>query len=143
MTLRGRLRDDRGDGDVLAMIFVVPLAFGVILLYTFVGRQSASVSAVTHAADVGARAAALAGSAGEATPAARNAVSATLAGSDTTCAGGPVVSVTATSWTPGGIVTVTVTCQVQTGDLQAIAAPGQAKTASSDAIIDRYGEFGP
>jgi Flp pilus assembly protein TadG len=143
MRLLHRLRDDRGDGDVIAMMFIVPLAFGVILLYSFVGRQAASVSSTTHAADVGARAAALAGSATDAPDAARAAVTATLSGVGTSCAGGPGVEVSATEWAPGGVVTVTVTCRVETGDLAAINAPGQAKTVSGSAIIDRYREFSP
>lgn len=138
-----RIRDDRGNGDVLAMIFIVPLAFGVILLYSFVGRQAASVQAVTHAADVAARAAALAGSPGAGQSAATAAATNTLSGAGTVCAGGPAVSATATAWAPGGIVTVTVTCTIETGDLTAIAAPGTTKTASSDAIIDTYREFRP
>lgn len=142
MRLLRRLRDDSGDTDVVAMIFVVPLAFGVILLYSFVGRQAASVEAVTHAADVGARAAAQAGSSTAAQSAAVNAVAATLSGAGTACAGGPVVSVTATQWAPSGIVTVTVTCTVETDDLGAIRAPSLTKSASSDAIIDRFREFG-
>lgn len=138
-----RFRDDRGNGDVLAMIFIVPLAFGVILLYSFVGRQAAGVQAVTHAADVAARAAALAGSPRAGQSAASAAATNTLSGAGTVCVGGPSVVATATAWAPGGIVTVTVTCTIETGDLTAIAAPDTTKTASSDAIIDTYREFGP
>ena len=125
------------------MIFIVPLAFGVIMLYSFVGRQAAGVQAVTHAADVAARAAALAGTPADGPNAASAAATDTLSGAGTVCVGGPSVIATATVWAPGGIVTATVTCTIETGDLTAIDANETTKTASAEAIIDTYREFGP
>lgn len=139
--IRRRLRDDRGDGDVIAMMFVLPLAFGVVLLYSFVGRQSAAVESVTHAADVGARAAAQAGAAGDGEAAASSAAKVTLAGAGTSCRGGPSVTAVATAWEPGGVVTVTVSCSVETDDLASINAPPRTKVAVGRSIIDTYREY--
>ena len=46
--------DERGDGDVAAMIIIVPLIMGVVLLFVFLGRQGAAAEGVTHAAHVAA-----------------------------------------------------------------------------------------
>lgn len=133
--------DDRGLGDVVAMIFILPIFFGVIMLWTFVARQGIAVNNVAHAADVGARAASRSRSPDAAGTNAVVAVNATLAGSATTCAGGAGVSVAADQWEPGGVVTVSVTCSVQRGDLAAIAAPDRSFTATSRAVIDRFRSF--
>jgi len=143
-TLLRRLVDDhRGSGDVAAMMFIVPLTFGVVLLFVFFGRQGASAEGVSHAAHVAAVAASQQRSAGDAQAAARQAASATLAGSGTACSGGPEVSISADRWQPGGTITVTVTCSVHTGDLGAINAPARRLTASSRAVIDRYRGYQP
>ena len=112
--LARRLRGDRrGAADVAALIVIVPLAFGAVLLFIYVGRQGTAREEVTHAAAVAARAASMERNAGSAQAAAVAAASRTLAGSGTACAGGPSVAVSASEWSAGGVVTVSVTCQAE------------------------------
>jgi len=39
--------DERGDGDVAAMMIIVPLIMGVVLLFVFIGRQGAAAEGAT------------------------------------------------------------------------------------------------
>jgi Flp pilus assembly protein TadG len=142
MTTRRRFwADERGSGDVAAMMFIVPLIFGVVLLFVFLGRQGAAVEGVTHASHVAAVAAAQQRDPGAAQGAAAQAASSTLSAAGTACVGGPAVAVSADRWEPGGTVTVTVTCAVQRGDLDAIAAPARTFRARSTAVIDTFRGF--
>lgn len=137
-----RLRsDERGDGDVAALMFLAPLAFGVVLLFVFVGRQGASVESVTHASQVAARSASLERSRGAAEVAGASAANATLAAAGTACVGGPNVSVTAERWESGQTIEVTVTCRIATEDLGPIGAPTSSFSATSRAVIDKYRTF--
>lgn len=136
-------RDERGDGDVAAMLFIVPLAMGIVLLLIFVGRQGNSAEGVTHAAHVAAVAAARERDPGTAQAAAVTAAASTLSAAGTACAGGPSVAVSAGEWAPGGFVTVTVTCHVETGDLGAIGASERSLVGSSTAVIDRFRGYEP
>ena len=43
-----RLGDERGSTDVVSMLFIVPLAFGVVMLFVFLGRQGSAAEGVTH-----------------------------------------------------------------------------------------------
>lgn len=133
-----RWRDDRGATDVAAMLVIVPLIFGVVTLLVFVGREGRSVTGITHAAQVAARAASLERSAGAAQSSAAQVAASTLAADGTACAGGPSVSVGADRWAPGGVVTVRVTCAVSTGDLGGINPPSRSHTAEGRAVIDTY-----
>lgn len=130
------LRDRRGGSDVAALVVVVPLALGVVLMFMFFGRQGVAAEGVTHAAAVAARAASMERDAGSAHGAAQAMAASTLAAAGTSCAGGPAVSVGATSWEPGGVVTVTVTCQVQ--GIAAIGASGTTVSGSARATIDHF-----
>jgi Flp pilus assembly protein TadG len=142
-TLRRAWRDERGSGDVAAMMFIVPLIFGVVLLFVFIGRQGTSVEGVTHASHVAAVAASQQRSAGEAQAAAQAAAASTLASAGTACVGGPSVAISASEWAPGGVITVTVSCSIETGDLGAIHAPARRFTESSRAVIDTYRRYEP
>ena len=135
--------DERGSSDVAAMIVIVPIVMGFVVLMMFWGRQSEAAQHVTHAATVGARAGALARNRADAVTAATNAVTATLASATTACAGGPQVTVTATAWAPGGVVTVTVDCDVATGDLAPITPPARRYQGSAQAVIDRFRGYQP
>lgn len=134
---------DRGESDVAALMFVVPLAFGVVLLFTYLGRQGVAAEGVTHASHVAAVAASAQRDPTAAHAAAHDAATATLTSDGTACVGGPVVSVTADRWEPGGTVTVTVSCDVQTGDLGPINARSRRLTESSSAVIDTYRGYRP
>ena len=140
--LRRVRADDRGDGDVVALMFLAPLAMGVVMLLIFVGRQASSLEAVTHAAQVAARSASLQRDIGSASAAARGAAESTLLAAGTACEGGPLVSVTSLHWAPGEPIEVTVTCQVTSVDLEAIAAPTRSFTSTGRAVIDSYRSFG-
>ena len=136
--------DTRGGTDVAAMMFIIPVAFGAVMLFVFFGRQGSAAEGVTHAAHVAARAASLERSAGAAESAAHGAAAATLSAAGPACAGGPEVSVEADAWAPGGIVAVTVSCSVATGDLGAIDARARTFTGRARAVIDTYrGYEGP
>jgi Flp pilus assembly protein TadG len=137
------LADDRGDGDVAGMLFIVPLIFGVVLLFIFLGRQGSAAEGATHAAHVAAVAASHQRDQTSAQAAAHDAAASTLAAAGTACSGGPSVSVTADRWAPGGVVTVDVSCTVATNDLGAIAAPSRTLRGRSEAILDQYRGFGP
>jgi hypothetical protein len=134
---------DGGASSVAAMIVLVPIAFGTVMLFSFWGRQSETSLVVTHAAETGARAAALARNENTATGNAVHAANVSLTASGAACDGGPHVTVTADSWKPGGIVTVTVACTVGTSDLGAIGAPARTITATSKAVIDTYRGYNP
>jgi Flp pilus assembly protein TadG len=141
--LRRVREDERGSGDVAAMMFIVPLIFGVVLLFVFVGRQGTAAEGVTHASHVAAVAAAQQRSAGDAQAAARTAATSTLTAAGTACVGGPSVAIGATEWAPGGVITVTVSCAIQTNDLGAIDAPARRFTESSRAVIDTFRPYQP
>jgi hypothetical protein len=136
-----RMGDERGSTDVVSMLFIIPLAFGVVMLFVFLGRQGSSAEGVTHASHVAAVAAARQRSADAAQSAAVQAATSTLSAAGTACSGGPDVAVSADRWAPGGVVTVTVTCSVATGDLDAIGAPARTLHGSSRAVIDTYRGF--
>lgn len=133
-------RDDRGDGDVAAMIVVVPLAFGLVLMFVLLGRQGVAAEGVTHAAAVAARAASMERNAGDAQAAAAAAASSTLSQAGTSCAGGPAVAVSASTWDAGGVVSVTITCQIQ--GIGSIGASNKTVSGSARATIDAYRSYG-
>lgn len=140
---RCRWRDERGEGDVAAMMVIVPLAMGLIMLFVYLGRQGTSSEGVTHASHVAAVAAARQRDAASAREAASQSAASTLAAAGTSCAGGPSVSTRADRWAPGGVITVTVTCEVATGDLGALNAPARTLRGESQAVIDTYRGFDP
>lgn len=134
--LRRRLGDERGDGDVAAIIVIVPLAFGAVLLFMMFGRQGVAAEGVTQAAAVAARAASMERSAGAAEGAAQAAAASTLSAAGTSCAGGPSVSVSASSWDAGGVVNVTVTCHIS--GIASIGASDRTISGSARSTIDAY-----
>ena len=135
--------DERGSGDVAAMLFVVPAVFGVVLLFVFLGRQGAAAEGVTHAAHVAAVAASHQRDEPTAELAARNAATSTLSAAGTACTGGPEIVVSADRWAPGGIVTVTVRCTVDRTDLGALDPPSRTLEGTSRAVFDQYRGFNP
>lgn len=130
------LVDERGSSDVAAMVVIVPLALAVVLVFVLLGRQGVAVEGVTHAAAVAARAASLERDSATATAAARDAAASTLAAAGTSCVGGPSVAVSASAWAPGGVVSVTVTCNV--AGIAAVGASGRSVSSSARATIDSY-----
>ena len=141
--LRWLAGDERGESSVAALILLVPVALGTVLLFAFWGRQSETSLSVTHAAETGARAAALARDPIAASESAHRAVTVSLSAAGAACAGGPDVTVTADDWKPGGVVTVTVGCAVGRSDVTAIGAPARTITGVSKASIDAYRGYNP
>lgn len=134
--VRRLLADQRASSDVAAIVVIVPLALAVVLVFVMLGRQGVAAEGVTHAAAVAARAAALERDPATATAAARDAATTTLAAAGTSCIGGPAVAVSASAWAPGGVVSVTVTCEV--AGIAAVGASARSVSSSARATIDSY-----
>ena len=128
--------DERGASDVAALVVVVPLILGVVLMFVYFGRQGSAAQGVTHAAAVAARAASIERSPGAARSAASAAADSTLSAAGQSCAGGASVSVAASSWEPGGVVIVTVTCVA--GGIADIGASARTLSGTARATIDYF-----
>jgi Flp pilus assembly protein TadG len=131
-----RVRCERGDAGPLELVILVPvvlLLFGLVVAF---GRATTAQEHVQHAAAVGARAAAGAQTAGGASAVASQVVADSLAGVGMTDCASPAVAGT---FTPGGRVTVTVTCVVDLGDVTKFGLiPGSRRlSASATELIDR------
>jgi Flp pilus assembly protein TadG len=133
--IRRRLHSEQGDAGPLEVVILVPVVLLVFALVVAFSRTTTATEHVAHAAAVGARAAASAQTAGGATALATDVVADALAQVGMSC-GPPAVAGT---FTPGGSVTVTVSCAVDLGDLTAFGAiPGsRTLTASATELIDR------
>jgi Flp pilus assembly protein TadG len=112
---------------VLLLLFALVVAFG---------RATTAQEHVQHAAAVGARAAVTAQTRGGGTTLAGRVVGESLARVGMTDCSAPEVVGT---WTPGGRVTVTVTCEVSLGDLTTFVRLPASRTlrASATEVIDR------
>ena len=132
-------RQRRGDAGPLELVILVPVVLLLFALVVAFGRATTAQQHVQHAAAVGARAAAGAQTAGGGDASlARVVVGASFAGVGMTQCGAPTVSGT---WTPGGRVTVTVTCVVDLGDVTQLRHhPG---VADADRIGHRGGRPHP
>ncbi|WP_242619829.1 TadE/TadG family type IV pilus assembly protein [Actinomadura fibrosa] len=122
--LAARRRD--GGSMSLEMVLVTPLFVGFLLFLAGAGRMVDAQSQVDGAARDGVRAASIARSAPSAQDLADEAASANLRGHDW-CTGGPVVRTDVSAWGPGGRVVVTITCDVDLGDLSFIGLPGSKR----------------
>jgi Flp pilus assembly protein TadG len=134
---QGPARGDRGDAGPLEMVILLPavlLLFGLVVAF---GRTTTADTDVEHAARVGARAAASAQTSGGGHALASAVVADSLRRAGLSCASGPAVSVTG-PWTPGGRITVTVSCTASLADVTKFGVPG-ARTLSATAseVIDR------
>jgi Flp pilus assembly protein TadG len=133
--VRRRGRGDRGDAGPLELVILLPVVLAVFGLVVAFSRTTTATQHVAHAAAVGARAAAGAQTAGGGSARATDVVADALAQVGMTC-GAPAVAGT---FTPGGSVTVTVSCTVDLGDVTQFALlPGsRTLTASATEVIDR------
>jgi Flp pilus assembly protein TadG len=127
---------DRGDAGPLELVILVPvllLLFGLVVVFS---RTTTAQEHVQHAAAVGARAAADAQTLGGATALASRVVVESLAGVGMTDCRPPAVAGT---FTPGGRVTVTVSCVVDLGDVTKLGVLPGSRTlrASASEVIDR------
>ena len=117
----------RGDGDrgsmSLEMVLVTPLFVAFLLFLAGAGRMVDAKSQVDGAARDAVRSASIARSAPAAQRLAADTAAAGLTGTDW-CSGGPSVRTDVSDWGPGGRVGVTITCDVDLGDLSFIGLPG-------------------
>jgi Flp pilus assembly protein TadG len=122
----------------LEMVLVTPVFVAFLMLLAGAGRMVDAQSQVDGAARDAVRAASVGRSAGAALRLAEEAASANLQGDDW-CASGPSVATDTSDWRPGGRVAVTISCDVDLGDLTFIGLPG-TKTLEGRAVapIDTY-----
>jgi len=129
----------RQDGAVSTELAVLtPLLIGFMLLVVFAGRVVQAEGDVANAAQEAARAASLTASPRAAEEAAVATVSANLAAGTISCQQ-LEVTVDTTTFTAGGRVAVTVTCDAGFSDLVLLAVPGtRTFTATAVEVIDTY-----
>ncbi len=134
---RPRLRRDHGASDALGLALLAPAALGLALVIVLLGRGVDSRATVQGAAESAAQAAARERGPAAATRAAERVGSVALAGHDACDA--PRVRVDTSRFRPGGVVTVTVSCTVDTTGLD-LVAPSRAAawSATAHATIDPY-----
>jgi Flp pilus assembly protein TadG len=141
MTTAWTARHDRGSVSVEMVVLGPVLVFFVLAVF-FAGRYALAQQAVQAAAAEAARAASIARSAGDASGAAASAASASLANQDVPCAPQSVsVDTGAFAQAPGipGLVSATVSCQVDMSDLAFPGIPGNRTLESTmSSPLDTY-----
>ena len=110
----------------LEMVLVTPIFIAFLLFLAGAGRMVDAKSQVDGAARDAVRAASIARSAASAQDLAAETAAAGLRGNDW-CSGGPSVRTDVSAWGPGGQVGVTITCDVDLGDLSFIGLPGSKR----------------
>lgn len=128
---------ERGSVVVELGLIAVPL-LALVMLIPFAGRLSAADADVQSAAAEAARAASL-----QATPGTAEQVAATTAANNLDDDGWACrafdTSVDASNLTPGGTVSVTVSCSVSHSDLLLVVVPGdRAFTATATEVVDTF-----
>jgi Flp pilus assembly protein TadG len=133
------LSSDRGAISSEMAVVMVSFFAGFLMLVVFAGRVAQAENDVRSAAHEAARAATL-----EATPEAARAraqqvVASNLAASRVACSLGSRTAVDVSNFTPGGWVTVDVTCRASFADVVSLRVPGSRTfTASAAEVIDVY-----
>ena len=137
-----RRRLDRGDAEVVGLVLIAPVIAAFVAVVVWLGRQVDTRTQVRQAADAAAQAAAHEREPGRARQAAERAAIAML--TDTaTCAGGPTVEIDLGGFTPGGIVTATVTCRSARHGLELVAHEDANFRGTSTAVIDTFRSAAP
>lgn len=122
----------------LEMVLMTPIFVIFIMFLAMLGRLVDAQSQVEGAARDAARAASVARSVGAAGEFAQRAASESLGGG-TPCTGGPQIAMIPDPWGPGGQVRVTVTCDVDLGDVSFGSLPGSRRlVGEAVAPIDFY-----
>jgi len=137
MSVRARLRDDRGTIAVEVAVIAPALLF-LMLLVVYAGKVSEADGNVERAASDAARAASLRQHPSDAADDAQS-----TAAEDLTAAGVPCLDLTTTvdtdDFDPGGTVTVTVRCEASMADVTLLGVPGRRTfTATAVEVIDTY-----
>lgn len=132
-----KARPDSGSVAV-ELVVLTPVLFLLALMVLVFGRVSEARQQVVEAARSGAEAAAVLPDARSAQSGATQLVTLDLFDRTRTCSGGNV-SVDVSRFTPGGSVTVVVSCNVDLSDLSVPGVPGSTMVrASATAPIDPY-----
>jgi Flp pilus assembly protein TadG len=137
MTLRARLRGERGSIAVEVAVIAPALLF-LMLLVVYAGKVSEANGNVERASSDAARAASLRQHPADATDDAQASAASNLA-----AAGVPCLILTTTvdtaDFAPGVTVTVTVHCEASMADVTLLGVPGrQTFTATATEVIDTY-----
>ena len=127
------------EGQAIAeLVIVAPVLLLVIVLMISLGRIDSAQGDVESAARAGVQAAVLQDSPSDAQARALSAVASTLGTAGLTCPS-PQVSTNTSDFTPGGSVSVTVTCVTSLADVSVPGVPGtKTLSATSVAPIDPY-----
>ncbi len=130
-------RDQAGSAAV-ELAILAPVLVIVLLFTVAVGRLVLARQEVDNAAADAVRAASVAGTPEGALSEAQSVAAADLSADHITCA--PIATVTDTSsFFPGGVVKVSVSCATTLSDLSLLALPGHTTLVASAAeVIDRY-----
>jgi len=133
----GAAREEEGQA-IAELVIVTPVLLLAIVLMISLGRIDSAQGDVESAARAGVQAAVVQDNPSEAQVQAVAAVASTLGTAGLTCPS-PQVSTNTSDFTPGGSVSVTVTCVTSLADASIPGMPG-AKTlsATSFAPIDPY-----
>jgi Flp pilus assembly protein TadG len=139
MTTERQRRAVGDQGSVAVELAVLAPAFiFLLLLVVYAGRVSAAETDITRAASAASRAASLRQHPTDATRDAQTTAAANLAASGVACAD-LATDVDTADFSPGGTVTVTVTCHASMADLALLGLPGtRTFTATAVEVIDRY-----
>jgi Flp pilus assembly protein TadG len=129
----------REEGQVIAeLVIVAPVLLLVIVLMISLGRIDSAQGDVESAARAGVQAAVVQDNPSDAQAQAVAAVASTLGTAGLTCPS-PQVSTNTSDFTPGGSVSVTVTCVTSLADVSVPGVPGtKTLSATSFAPIDPY-----
>lgn len=128
----------------LEMVLMTPIFIAFLVLLAGVGRMVDVQSQIDGAARDAARAASVARSSQDAGGLAQSAAALSLAGVHW-CVNGPSASTDTSNWHAGGVVVVTITCDVDMGDLTLMkilflngASATKTMTGTAAAPIDTY-----
>jgi Flp pilus assembly protein TadG len=129
----------REEGQAIAeLVIVAPVLLLVIVLMISLGRIDSAQGDVESAARAGVQAAVVQDNPSDAQAQAVAAVANTLGTAGLTCPS-PQVSTNTSDFTPGGSVSVTVTCVTSLADVSVPGVPGtKTLSATSFAPIDPY-----
>lgn len=129
--------DDRGAVSSEMAVVMVTFFAGFLMLVVFAGRVAQAENDVRSAAHEAARAATLEATPGAAETRAQQVAASNLAASRLACSLGSSTSVDVSNFTPGGWVTVTVTCQASFADVVSLNVPGSRNfSATAAEVID-------
>jgi Flp pilus assembly protein TadG len=131
------MRNDHGAVST-ELAVLTPVLIGFMLFAVYVGRVVQSEADVSHAAYEAARAASLTGSPITAEAAARDTAAGNIAEGGVACRNLDV-TVDTGSFSAGGTVSVTVSCEASYADLTLLAVPGDRTfTATAVEVIDLH-----